>query len=83
MKKLICVALLLALVSLAFAQEAKDKSPLQSMVETELAFARMAAEQGIRPSFTAFIAEDGILFRSLLTSIALQFLGSESKTPFF
>ncbi len=63
MKKLICVTLLLAIVSLAFSQQAKEKSALQSMVDTELAFAHMAAEQGIRPSFMAFIADDGILFR--------------------
>jgi len=63
MKKLICLTLLLAFVSLAFSQQAKEKSALQSMVDTELAFAQMAAEQGIRPSFMAFIAEDGILFR--------------------
>src|SRR5882672_2221369 len=63
MKKLICLTLLLACVSLVFSQQSKEKSALQSMVDTELAFARMAAEQGIRPSFMAFIAEDGILFR--------------------
>jgi ketosteroid isomerase-like protein len=33
------------------------------MVDTERAFARMSQEQGIRPSFMAFIADDGILFR--------------------
>jgi len=63
MKKLICATLLLPFVSLAFSQQAKEKSALQSMVDTELAFARMAGEQGIRPSFMAFIADDGILFR--------------------
>ena len=63
MKKVICVTLLLAFVSLTFSQQAKDTSDLQSMVDTELAFARMAAEQGTRPAFIAFIAEDGILFR--------------------
>ena len=63
MKKLISLTLLLGFVSLGFSQPAKEKSALQSMVDTELAFAKMAAEQGIRPSFMAFIAEDGILFR--------------------
>jgi ketosteroid isomerase-like protein len=33
------------------------------MVDTELAFAKMSMEQGVRPSFTAFIDDDGILFR--------------------
>src|SRR4030081_3779312 len=75
MKKLICITLLLVLVSLVLAQEPKRKSaprpptqsalqsPLQSMVETELAFAKMSAEQGTRPSFMAFIDDEGILFR--------------------
>ncbi len=63
MKKLICVTLLLAFVSLGFSQQAKEKSALQSMVDAELAFARMAAERGTSPAFMAFIAEDGILFR--------------------
>jgi ketosteroid isomerase-like protein len=63
MKKLMGLTMLIACVSLGFSQQAKEKSALQSMVDTELAFARMAAEQGIRPSFMAFIAEDGILFR--------------------
>jgi ketosteroid isomerase-like protein len=75
MKKLLCISLLLALVSLGSAQKAKQKSsrraprqsalksPLQSMVDTELAFAHLSAEQGTRPSFIAFIDDDGILFR--------------------
>ena len=32
------------------------------MVDTERAFARMSEEQGTRPAFMAFIADDGILF---------------------
>jgi len=63
MKKLICMTLLLGIVSPGLAQKAKEPTALESMVATELAFARMAKEQGIRPSFMAFIAEDGILFR--------------------
>lgn len=71
MKKLICSTLLLGFVSLGFAQHPKQKSALkptspsalQSMVETELGFAKMSAEQGVRPSFLAFIDDDGILFR--------------------
>ena len=75
MKKLICLTLLLAITSPGFAQKGKRKSasrsaskssvlsPLQSMVDTELAFAKMSAEQGVRPSFMAFIDDDGILFR--------------------
>ena len=63
MKELICVALLLGIISPGFAQKTKEPTALESMVATELAFAKMAKEQGIRPSFMAFIAEDGILFR--------------------
>lgn len=79
MKKLLCLTLLLGFVSFGFAQKAQQKSPsrpplqsalksplqspLQSMVDTEFAFAKMSAEQGVRPSFMAFIDDDGILFR--------------------
>jgi ketosteroid isomerase-like protein len=49
--------------SLGLAQRAPKKTPLETMVETERAFARMSEEQGTRPAFMAFIAEDGILFR--------------------
>lgn len=62
MKKLVCVALGLGLLTVAFAQEIK-KTPLQTMVDTELAFAKMSLDQGIRPAFMTFIAKDGILFR--------------------
>lgn len=62
--------LLLAFVTLGFPQEAREPSDsnlktsaLQSMVDTERAFAKMSEEQGTRPAFMAFIADDGILFR--------------------
>lgn len=45
------------------AQESAPPSPLQSMVDAERAFSKMSVEQGTRPAFLAFIAEDGILFR--------------------
>jgi ketosteroid isomerase-like protein len=63
MKRFIGLILLCAFVSLAVAQDAKEKSALESMVDTERAFARMSEEAGVRPSFMAFIADDGILFR--------------------
>jgi ketosteroid isomerase-like protein len=63
MKKLVCLTFILVLVSLGTAQKAQQNSALQSLVDTERAFARMAEEQGVRPSFMAFIADDGILFR--------------------
>ena len=63
MKKSICLMLLLGFVSFGLAQKTTRKSPLQAMVDTERAFAKMSEEQGTRPSFMAFIADDGILFR--------------------
>lgn len=63
MKNFICLTLLLGSISLGVAQKVQKSSPLQSMVDTERAFARMSAEQGVRPAFMAFIADDGILFR--------------------
>lgn len=63
MKKLISVMLLLGIIAPGFAQKAKEPSALESMVATELAFAKTAKEQGTRQAFSAFIADDGILFR--------------------
>jgi len=63
MKKAICLTLLLGLVSFAFAKRMQDKPALQAMVDTERAFAKMSEDQGTRPAFVAFIADDGILFR--------------------
>jgi ketosteroid isomerase-like protein len=39
------------------------QTPLQEMVQTEHAFARMAAEKNTRDAFMAYIADDGLLFR--------------------
>jgi ketosteroid isomerase-like protein len=63
MKKLISLLLMLGSVSLGFGQRAPQKSALKTMVETEFAFAKMSADQGMRPAFMAFIADNGILFR--------------------
>jgi ketosteroid isomerase-like protein len=63
MKILILVIALSALASLGFAQKAHETSALQSMVDTERAFAAMSEKLGIRPAFMLFIADDGILFR--------------------
>jgi ketosteroid isomerase-like protein len=63
MKKLICVILLLVILAPGFAQKQREQTVLESMVATELAFAKMAKEQGTRQAFSAFIADDGILFR--------------------
>ncbi len=63
MKNLITLTLVLAITAAGFTQDAKKVSTLQTLVDTERAFARMSEEKGIRPSFLAFIADDGILFR--------------------
>ena len=63
MKKLVCLAVLLALVSPGLAQKANEGSPLEALVDTERAFARTSEEKGTREAFMAFIADDGILFR--------------------
>jgi len=69
MKKLISLLLSLVFVVLAFAQEKRQpagnyrEAALQSMVDTERAFAKMSEDRGVRPAFLAYIADDGILFR--------------------
>ena len=63
MKKFICLTLLLALASLGSATRLQEKSALQAMVDSERAFAKMSEDQGTRPAFVAFIADEGILFR--------------------
>jgi ketosteroid isomerase-like protein len=63
MKKLSCVMLLLGIMAPGFAQKEKEATPLESMVATELAFAKMAKDVGTRQAFSAFIADDGVLFR--------------------
>lgn len=64
MRKLLClIACLFAFLITLRAQTTNLEATRQSMVETERAFARMSEEKGTRPSFMAFIAEDGILFR--------------------
>lgn len=62
MKKFIFFVLA-ASISFVYAQKPGHKSALQSMVDTERAFAQMSVDEGTRPSFMAFIADDGILFR--------------------
>jgi len=54
---------LLSLALLVVAQNLRARSPLEAMVETERAFSKMSEVKGTTPSFLAFIADDGILFR--------------------
>lgn len=62
MKTFVGLILTLAFVSFGFAQ-ISSVSSLQEMIDAERAFARMSVEQGTRPAFIAFIADDGTLFR--------------------
>ena len=55
----LCLLLVYFLVPLALTQD----STLSSLVDTERAFARAAAERNTREAFLAFIADNGILFR--------------------
>lgn len=65
MKKTLSLLLvLLVLVTGSFAQKISDAhADLRSLVETERAFSRTAADKGIRDSFLAYLADDGVLFR--------------------
>ncbi|HSS18724.1 MAG TPA: DUF4440 domain-containing protein [Pyrinomonadaceae bacterium] len=63
MKRISVLLLLCLLASFVVAQEPQGKPALEAMVETERAFAKMSADQGTRPAFVAFIADDGVIFR--------------------
>jgi len=63
MKTLITAALLLFFLVLSVLTQDKEIPRAQSeLVETERAFAKLAVERGIRESFIAYFAEDGIGF---------------------
>ncbi|HEX7176473.1 MAG TPA: nuclear transport factor 2 family protein [Pyrinomonadaceae bacterium] len=63
MKKLLLV-LCVFFAPAAFAQKKVDvAAELRSVVQAEREFARTAAASGMRASFLAFIADDGLLFR--------------------
>ncbi|HEY0006542.1 MAG TPA: nuclear transport factor 2 family protein [Pyrinomonadaceae bacterium] len=62
-KNLIPLMLFFLLASVAPAQKANLSGELRSLVETERAFAKSAAEHGTRTAFLSFIADDGTLFR--------------------
>lgn len=63
--KRICVALavLLALAVGVLPQDKKEPSALSSLVAAEREFARTSVEKGVRESFLAFFADDGINFQ--------------------
>ena len=57
------IAILFTLASVSFAQEPKQKTPLQQMVLTEQSFSKTAEVKNTRDAFMEFIADDGLLFR--------------------
>lgn len=61
-RTLACLLLVCAALSIA-AQTKNAAQALREMVDTERAFSRMSEEKGTREAFSAFIADDGILFR--------------------
>lgn len=65
MRKAVFVLLLLsALAPAALTQKKSDrKAALRSLVEAERAFASLSEAKGIKESFVANLAEDGVLFR--------------------
>ena len=64
MKTVLCLMVcILAVGYNSTAQQPGPQSELEALVENERSFAKAAAERGIRESFLAYIAEDGLLFR--------------------
>ena len=60
---LLCIALAHAGMNAAFAHEPDaEEVALGSLVDAELAFARMGVERGVRDAFLANFADDGIAF---------------------
>jgi ketosteroid isomerase-like protein len=64
MKKALLFLLILCagISALALQQKSVRSSDLDSLVNTERAFSRTAAEKGTRDAFLAFMADDGIVF---------------------
>jgi ketosteroid isomerase-like protein len=63
MKQLGCAILLLFVLTFPAWTQEKDLPPAQAeLVNTERAFAKLAVERGVRESFIAYFADDGIGF---------------------
>ena len=71
---------LLALTFVALPQEKKMSPALASLVAAERAFARTSVEKGVRDSFLAFFAEDGINFQPHPTKTREAFLSRPAPT---
>ena len=56
-------SILFVICSISVAQTENEHASLMSLVQTERAFARTSVAKGIRESFLAFFADDGIVFR--------------------
>jgi ketosteroid isomerase-like protein len=63
MKIAVCMMVLVWGAGFATLQKSEPASALKTIVDTERAFARASAERGIRESFLAYVADDGLLFR--------------------
>ena len=64
MMKLAMLALLVAMVSGGMARgDDSRKGPLQTLVDTERAFAKMSVDKNHRDAFLAYFGDDGILMR--------------------
>ena len=64
MKTMRCLTVsFLLFIAAVYIQKVEAPSALQSLVDTERAFARTSEDKGTREAFLSFIAEDGILFR--------------------
>src|SRR5688572_4725516 len=63
MKTIHLLGCVLVLTGGIAAQKHESTAALQSLVDTERAFAKTSEDKGTRSAFLAFIAEDGILYR--------------------
>ena len=70
----IFLVLLLALAFVVYGQTGGYSPALVSLVEAERAFARTSVERGVRESFLAFFADDGINFQPHPTKTREAFL---------
>ena len=61
-------------------QRANSKTPLQSLVTAEKAFAKLSVDQGMRTAFLANLADDGVVFRPMAVNGKTSWTGrSDSK----
>jgi ketosteroid isomerase-like protein len=64
MKKVFPLLMLMIVGSLVvFSQEQEASEGLQSMAQTERAFAKLSVEKGVREAFITFFADDGVNFQ--------------------